>query len=60
MLENKAFQLIFTFWKQLEYQILGFTVSIATLCMQKNSNAIFYEPFYRRYILKISKKLNGL
>ena len=26
---------VFTFWKRLEHQILGFTVSIATLnCMQ--------------------------
>ena len=33
----------------LEHQILGFTVSIATLnCMQKYSNAIFGDQFYRR------------
>ena len=34
-LKLKRCSWILTFWKQLEHQILGFTVSIATLnCMQ--------------------------
>ena len=33
--KTKHFSSIFTFWKQLEHQILGFTASKATLyCMQ--------------------------
>ena len=35
LLEKKHSSWIFTFWKRLKHQILGLTVSIATLnCMQ--------------------------
>ena len=40
---------IFTFWKRLEHNILGFTVSIAILnCMQNTQIAIFGDQFYRQ------------
>ena len=57
-LEIKHFRWIFTFLKQLKNQILGFTVSKATLiCKQKYMNAIFCDQFYRRYILELFKNL---
>ena len=50
----KHFRWVFTFLKQLKHQILGFTVSKATLnCKQK----IFGDQFYRRYILGLFKNL---
>ena len=37
---------IFTFWKQLEHQMLGFTVSIATLnCMQNTQTQYLVISF---------------
>ena len=61
LLEKKYFSWIFTFWKQLEHQILGFAVFQSnTKLYAKYMNAIFGDQFYRRYILKISKNLSQL
>ena len=54
MLENKAFQVdIFIFWKRLEHQILGFTVSKAPRnCMQNNQMQYLVISFIGNRYLK--------
>ena len=54
LLEKKVFQLDIYFWKQL--QILGFTVSIATLtCMQNTQMQYLVISFIGKRYLKYLK-----
>ena len=61
LLEIKRSSWIFTFWKRPEHQILGFTVSIATLnCMQNTQMQYLVISIIGDRYLKYLKKLSRL